>query len=195
MKMEHQSAVWKVCTVGDNPVYVLRLFEELDDRGTVRVVDTWTAYGADTPLEALGNTAITPIVVQLLVLLALLYLWRGIAFGRLRDPKPPSRRAFADHVRALGNQYAKLRASDYVLAAYGSWCIERLRSRVPGGNAMELAELARELAARTGADAQSILHVLSTAGSPEAVGRLPKRAQLQLRRELGRLLGLVGGIR
>ena len=41
-------------------------------------------------------------------------------------------------------------------------------------------------------DAQSILHVLFTAGSPEAVSNLPKRGQIQLRRELGRLLNLHG---
>jgi hypothetical protein len=181
--------------VGDNPIYIVRFFEKLAGDDTVRIVDTWTAYGADTPLEALANTQLTPIVIQFLLLLALLYLWRGIAFGRRRDPKPPSRRAFADHVRALGDQYARLRASDYILAAYGNWCIERLRSRVPGGSSMELHELAGELAARTGGDAASILRVLSIAGSPEGVAGLPKRGQLQLRRELGRLLNLVGGLR
>jgi hypothetical protein len=37
--------------------------------------------------------------------------------------------------------------------------------------------------------------VLTTASSPEAVAGLTKRGQLHLRRELARLLNLVGGSR
>ena len=80
-----------------------------------------------------------------LALLALLLLWRGIAFGKLRDPPAHTRRSFADHVRAIGMQYARADASRHALGAYARWAIERLRERVPRGRHRSLDELAQEI--------------------------------------------------
>ena len=180
--------------VEDNPTFAVRYFGGLagDDDDTLRLVDHWTGAGAATPLEAIANSHLTPLIIQGLILLALFYLSRGIVFGRARDPKARSRREFADHVRALAGQYTGARAHQHVSMIYGSWAVERLRDRIPGGGGMEVEELAAQVAARTGRDPAEIRTLLERAATP---GLLPKAAQLQLVRDLSRLLRHMGGIR
>lgn len=181
--------------VDDNAPLTLAIFDWLGEDGTVRVIDSWTAVGSDGAFEVLSDPRMAPIVLQFLAFLTLLYLWRGTIFGRARDPKSDSRRAFSDHVRAMGGQYARLKASDYMLGAYGSWAIEQLRARVPGGSRLELHELAQQVAARSGRDPAALTSLLTAVSSPEAIAKIPKRVRLTLRRDLARLLTEVGGKR
>jgi hypothetical protein len=122
----------------------------------------------------------------------LFFLYRGAAFGRLREPPPPRRRSFIEHVEALGEQYARARAGRHVLASYGQWVIERLRERVslPAGSGF--IALADALAVRTGKPAGEVMRWLmearevpatAAAGTPEEAA-----SHLAAVRALGELL-------
>lgn len=52
----------------------------------------------------LGNIQVLPAVIQGLILMALIAWWRGVAFGRLKDPDAEDRARFADHAVALGHR-------------------------------------------------------------------------------------------
>ena len=94
------------------------------------------------------------------MLLALLFLWKGRAFARLRDPPAEARRAFADHARALGLAYARARASRHVTGLYAVWALERLRERVHRAGRQGLIPLAEAIAARTGRPEAEVMSVL-----------------------------------
>ena len=176
----------------------------------VELVDPWIELGAKNPLESVANAKMIPLLLQLAALLVLFLFWKGRAFGTLRDPVEEKRRSFADHVRALGLQYARARASHHALGAYSQWAIERLRDRVPRGKQRNIDELAEMLAARAGMRAQAVVEVLSKAqaASDQAAPRsfranstvvpttVPTPApvqELQLLRQLNELMAAVSG--
>jgi hypothetical protein len=182
----------------------------------VEIADDWTGVGASTPFESVHKAQLTPVVAQLFVLLALLYLWRGRAFARLRDPPAEGRRAFADHARALGQAYARARASRHVLGLYAVWALERLRERVHRAGRQGLVPLAEGIAARTGRSEAEVMAVLveahgarDEAAPPSSFGprsvragrgaKAPKReeaaADLALMKELSGFLAATGGRR
>jgi hypothetical protein len=145
-------------TAGENGAFLISLFRAL--RPEVEICDAWTGAGADTPLDTIASAHMTPILLQLLALLVAFFLWKGRAFGVLRDPPSFQRRAFADHVRALGMAYARAGASRHVLGLYAAWAIEKLRDRVPRGGRFGLAPLADAIAARTGQPQGEVMRVL-----------------------------------
>jgi hypothetical protein len=147
-------------TVDGNSEALLRM---LDYRGDVQISDPWTGAGSSSPLESIHRARMTPIVVQLLFLLLLFLLWRGISFGRMRDKERRTRRSFGDHVRAVGLQYARAKAANHAFGAYASWALERLRERVPKGRQRSIDELADELAARSGMPASEVSRLLHAA--------------------------------
>ena len=168
--------------VGDNGEAVARI---LKGRGSVQICNRWTGAAARSPFESVHRARLTPLIAQLLVLLALLFLWKGIAFGRLRDPADKTRRRFADHVRAVGLQYARARASAHALGVYARWALERLRERVPRGRQSDLDELADKLAVRSGWGVEEIASLLrhaqvaSDAGSGASMRPSSLRAGLE----------------
>jgi len=179
--------------LADNARFIERCFDELDGNGrTVRVIDTWTGRGAQTPMDAIARTHLTPVIAQGLLLLALVYLSRGTFFGRPRDPAPRPRRALVERVRALGAQYARIGAGDRVLELYSAWCVERLCATIPGGDHMALHELAEELALRSGRRPAQIYAVLG-----RAQGVIPLRTgeALNVIEQLRALLLEIGGPR
>lgn len=154
-----------------------------------RVRDLAGDGGASDPFDAMARAELTPVIGQLLVLVLLLYLWRGVHFGRPRDPPPPSRRRFSEHVEALAQQYQRAGARRHALHLYAGWALERVHERF-GGQRRGLHHLARRIAARTGQGETEIMRTLAEAhharddvhdghGSPE---------DLQVLRELGRLI-------
>ena len=153
--------------VGDNGEAILRI---LKGRGSIQLVTSWTGAGASSPFEAVHRARLTPFIAQLLLLLALLFLWKGVAFGKLRDPLDTTRRRFADHVRAVGLQYTRARASAHALSAYARWALERLRERVPRGRQSDLDELADKLAVRTGWTIDEITSLLRYAQAASDAG-------------------------
>jgi Domain of unknown function (DUF4129)/Domain of unknown function (DUF4350) len=126
----------------------------------VEIADEWTGAGARSPLESVDHAHLTPVVIQLLVLLALLFLWKGRAFARLRDPPAEARRAFVDHARALGVAYGRARASRHVTGLYAVWAMDRLRERVHRAGRQGLIPLAEAIAARTGRPVGEVMSVL-----------------------------------
>jgi hypothetical protein len=144
--------------VADNAWVLFTLLAEKE--GEVELIDRFTGTAAATPLQAVARGKLTPLVAQLLLLLAVAALWRGVAFGTLRDPAALSRRSFAEHVRAVGQAYAKARATRLVLANYGGWALERLRERTQPGHGASLEALAQAVAARTGRSETDVRSVL-----------------------------------
>jgi hypothetical protein len=151
---------------GDNARALILL---LSDTTRVQLVGEETGYVSPNPAASLARSNLLPFVLQLLGLAALFYLFRGVAFGRLREPPPPARRSFVEHVEAVGQQYARARAARHVLASYGHWVIERLRERValPGGSG--LIALADAVAVRTGKPAGEVMRLLMEAREVPAV--------------------------
>ncbi|MEM1033282.1 MAG: DUF4350 domain-containing protein [Myxococcota bacterium] len=137
-------------TVDDNARAVAAIARPFDGEHSVQICTAWmTGRGSSSPLEAIRNADLTPLIVQLLVFVVLLVLYRGIAFGRLREPPGRSRRAFVDHIRALGTQYARADASGHAWRAYATWALEQIDARLPGERRRGLQATAAAIAART----------------------------------------------
>lgn len=115
--------------------------------------------GATDPFDAVSRANLTPVVLQLLLLVALLYLWRGVHFGRPRDPPPPSRRRFVEHVEALAQHYQRAGARRHALRLYAGWALDRVQERF-GGRRRGLHHLAHRIATRTGRDETEIMRIL-----------------------------------
>jgi hypothetical protein len=62
-----------------------------------------------------------------------LFLAVGVRLARPKPAAPPLRRAFAEHVEAVGALYARTRNAPHALAAYARFADERLRARMPRG--------------------------------------------------------------
>jgi len=131
----------------------------------VEICDIWTGAGAGSPLDSMRKARLTPVIAQLLALALLFLVWKGAHFGLPRDPPARNRRAFADHVRALGNIYARAKASEHALGNFSAWAIERLRERFYRGTRSGLSPLAEAIAARTGRSENEVLRVLVEAQS------------------------------
>jgi hypothetical protein len=170
---------------GDNARVLVLL---LADTPRVQLVGELTGFVSPNPVASVTRGRLAPFLVQLMALAAIFYLFRGVAFGRLREPPPVQRRSFVEHVEALGQQYARARAARHVLASYGQWVIERLRERValPAGSG--LIALADAVAVRTGKPAGEVMRLLMEARETAAAGEVDGSAHLAAVRELGALL-------
>lgn len=135
-------------SIEDNARAMAAMAHRYDAR-SVQVCTTWTGRGSSSPFDAVREADLTPLVVQLLLFVALLLLYRGIAFGRLRDPEARGRRAFVDHVRALGSHYARAQATGYAWQAYAAWALDQIDQRLPGQRRRGLQATASAIAART----------------------------------------------
>ncbi len=118
------------------------------------------AGGADNPLDSLAKAHLLPIILQLLALVLLYLLYRGSRFGKPREPKEASRRAYADHSRALGLIYARANASRHATSIYSVWALDRLRERFLKGGRKGLTPLAESIAASTGRPIGEVMNVL-----------------------------------
>jgi hypothetical protein len=145
---------------GDNARALVLL---LADTPRVQLVGELTGFVSPNPVASVARGRLAPFLVQLMALAAIFYLFRGVAFGRLREPPPVQRRSFVEHVEALGQQYARARAARHVLSSYGHWVIERLRERValPAGSG--LIPLADAVAVRTGKAPGEVMRLLMEA--------------------------------
>jgi hypothetical protein len=174
---------------GDNARALVLL---LADTERIELVGELTGFVSPNPIASVTRGGMAPFLLQLLALSAIFFLSRGVAFGRLREPPPPQRRSFNEHVEALGEQYARARAARHVLASYGTWVIERLRERValPAGSG--LIALADAVAARTGRPASEVMRLMMEArevSAPAAPGTAEEVANhLTAVRALGDLL-------
>jgi hypothetical protein len=146
---------------------------------------------APNPVVAVTRGRLAPFLLQLGLCTLLFFIYRGAHFGRPRPQPAARRRAFADHVRALGLAYARARAGRVALEHYGMWATERLGERLRLGGAARLSGIAEGTAARTGRPVGEVMRLLvearptegrSPAGSPtgdDARGNLEAMADLR----------------
>lgn len=148
-------------SVGDNAFFAVSL---LSGNGqTLELVGPWTGGGASSTFSSLYKAGLGALVAQL-ALLAVLFGWHGgTAFGLRRDPSAVRRRAFREHVLALGENYRRARATRFALATYGSWLIERLRERLSPQQPIGLIELASRMALRVGRPETELVLLLTEA--------------------------------
>jgi hypothetical protein len=116
--------------------------------------------GADNPLESVANAKLLPIILQLLALVVLYLLYRGTRFGTPREPKETSRRAYADHSRALGMTYARAGAKRHATSLFSVWALDRLRERFLKGGRKGLTPLAEAISASTVRPLSEVMTVL-----------------------------------
>lgn len=151
---------WLFTNIGmltaDNARGVVTLLNELGVN-SIQLLDGFYWMGVDSPMDVLTRSELTPFVLHGLLLLLVIALWRGVHFGRPHDARIHSRRAFSEHVEALGLQYAKIREPHHALTVYSAWALDRLGGR--SGH----ADLARHVAASTDLDVQTVRNILSRA--------------------------------
>jgi hypothetical protein len=86
-----------------------------------------------TPLTAMNRAGLGLGMMHALVAAILLFLAAGIRMARATPAPPPVRRAFVEHVEAIGALYARTGSAEHALAAYARFAEERLRARMPRG--------------------------------------------------------------
>jgi hypothetical protein len=145
-------------TIADNARFV----SELVRAGGVHVelAGELTGLAATTPLSSVKRGRLAPVLCQLFALTILFFLYKGAHFGRPVDPLSTARRAFSEHARSAGLQYAHARASRLALELYGAYAFERLRDRLNVGGGRSLSAMAEAVAARTGRPLGEVMRVL-----------------------------------
>jgi hypothetical protein len=113
----------------DNAAFLFSLLQRIRWPGDVQIVDEMTGHASPNPLASLSRAGLLPLVAQLLLLVLALFIHRGRAFGLRRDPPERARRAFVEHVRAVGVQYAKANALNHAITSQVAYALERLRRR------------------------------------------------------------------
>ncbi len=95
-----------------------------------------------TPVGALVRAGLGLGLVHALVAAVVLFLAVGVRMVRAKPAPPPPRRAFVEHVDAVGGLYARTRSAPHALAVYARFADERLRARMPRGTSDVAAYLA-----------------------------------------------------
>jgi len=148
-------------SVGDNAFFVVSLLRR--NGQVLELVGPWTGGGSSSTFASLFKAGLGTLLAQL-ALLAVLFGWHGgTAFGLRKDPIAVRRRAFRDHVLALGENYRRARATRFALASYGSWLIERLRDRLSPQQPIGLIDLAGRMAGRVEQPESELVLLLSEA--------------------------------
>ncbi len=178
------------------------------DGQRLELADDLTGLVSPNPLASVSRGRLAPVLAQLALLVALFFLYRGAHFGRLRDPVLSRRRAFAEHARAVGVQYARGRAARHALGLYGAYALDRLRERLHLAGGKGLSAVAEAVAARTGRPLGDVMRVLVEArpdveapspprGAPSRAARdaaaAARAADLATLREIATLLSQTGG--
>jgi Domain of unknown function (DUF4129) len=130
------------------------------DGQRLELADDLTGLVSPNPLASVSRGRLAPALAQLALLVALFFFYRGAHFGRPRDPVLSRRRAFAEHARAVGVQYARGRAARHALGLYGSYALDRLRERLHLAGGKGLGAVAEAVAARTGRPMGEVMRVL-----------------------------------
>jgi hypothetical protein len=174
--------------MADNADFLVALLQNGEKK--IDLVGDFTGSGAKSPLSSVQRGKLAPVLLQLGLVLALFFLYKGVAFGTLTDPPGGERRNFAEHARALGLLYAKARASGHARSTFGAYALERLRERVLLRDQKGIATLAEAVAARSGEPIGKVTMTLVEA--QESPHEDPKQKEshedLDLIRRLSRLL-------
>jgi hypothetical protein len=104
------------------------------DRTELRLADPEDGVSPpSTPIAALLRAGLGTGLAHAVAAAIVLFLAVGVRMARPRPAPPPRRRAFAEHVEAVGALYARTRDASHALTAYARFADERLRARMPRG--------------------------------------------------------------
>jgi hypothetical protein len=133
-----------------------------------------------TPIAAMLRAGLGMGLGHALVFTLVLFLAVGTRLSRPRPSAPPRRRAFTEHVEAVGALYARARSAPHALAAYARFADERLRARMPRGS----SDVAGFLASRARMPLDACQRLWARAMQAKA-GAPPIGDELAVLRELG----------
>jgi hypothetical protein len=134
-----------------------------------------TGLVSKSPVTSVRRSHLAPALLQLLLLLVLFFIYKGAHFGRPIDPIATSRRAFAEHARAIGLQYGRRRAGRHALELYGGYALERMRERLNLSSGKGMIAVAEEVATRTGRPLGDVMRVLVESRPPNQPPADPER--------------------
>jgi hypothetical protein len=134
--------------VPGNPAALIALVTTLDRNDFVIARSEQGVSPPTNPLAGLLHIGLGPALVHLALFIPLLFFAFGVRQTAPRPDPPPRRRAFAEHIEAVGGLYARRRTADHALAVYAKYVDERLRARMGRGG-----DPASFLAARARVDA------------------------------------------
>jgi hypothetical protein len=86
-----------------------------------------------SPFTSLARAGLGLGLWHALVAVLVVFAAIGARHTKPRPAAPPARRAFAEHVRAVGGLYARTSNGAHALGAYSGFAEERLRGRMPRG--------------------------------------------------------------
>ncbi len=117
------------------------------------------------PLAGLLRVGLGPLLLHVLVFLPVLFLAYGVRQAAPEASAKDHRRAFAEHIEAVGALYAERRAARHALAVYGRYVDDRVRAVMGRGG-----DPAQFLAARGGADPDFTARLCARAAAAEGEG-------------------------
>ena len=178
--------------VADNAVLLDHLLR--DGGTTVEVAGDLTGLVASNPVESVRRGRLGPALLQLAAFLLVFFVCKGARFGRPTRSQNMSRRAFAEHVRALGLHYARARGERLALGFMGAYASERLRERCGLRVDRSLSGLAEAVATRTGRPVGEVMRTLLEArDAGKGVPAEKDARDLETVGELCKLLEATGG--
>ena len=150
------------------------------DRLEVRLADAEDGVSPpSTPIGALLRAGLGIGLAHALLATLVLFLAVGLRIARPKPAMPPRRRAFAEHVEAVGALYARTRNAPHALGAYARFADDRLRARMPRGT----GDVAAFLASRAGMPLDACQRLWARAVQAKA-GAPPLGDELTVLREL-----------
>jgi hypothetical protein len=104
-------------------------------RNEMRIADPEDGVSPpSTPIAALLRAGLGMGLLHAVPFVIVLFIGAGTRLSRPKPAPPPRRRAFAEHVAAVGALYARTHNGAHALAAYARFADERLRARMPRGS-------------------------------------------------------------
>jgi hypothetical protein len=150
------------------------------DRLELRLADPEDGVSPpSTPIGALLRAGLGMGLAHALLAALVLFFAVGVRLARPRPATPPRRRAFSEHVEAVGALYARTRNAPHALAAYARFADDRLRARMPRGG----GDVAAFLASRAHMPLDACQHLWARAVQAKA-GAPPLGDELVVLREL-----------
>lgn len=135
-----------------------------------------------TPIAALLRAGLGLPLAHAAIFALLLFVAVGARQARPKPAQPPRRRAFSEHVEAVGALYARARSAPLALSAYARFADERLRARMPRGS----GDIAGFLASRARVPLHVCQQIWARAMQAKA-GAPPLGDELTVLRELSAL--------
>jgi len=130
------------------------------------------ATSSESTSDAFAAAGLLPFILQGLLVLLLVAILQGVPFTRPRSDDAARRRAFREHVEAVGRLLARGRQTRAALALFVPYALERLRAaagRSLSGSGS--TALASALSTRVGEDEATLAQVIERAEAVRADGQ------------------------